>query len=158
MRLYFYRGHGIGAALIRFFSRSKYAHVSIAFSNGDVYEAVPFKGCIKTTLKSTEGVTPMMFKHGAVIDEGRVRAYLESELGTGYDWIGVLAFIIGIKPRNNLMFCSEYTFNGVKVGGPELQERTDGQLLRPDQLAMSPIIMIDYALDFIWKTAEARGR
>lgn len=152
MRIYFHRGHGIGATLIRFFSRSKYAHVSIAFPNGDLYEAVPFKGCRKTKLSSTKGVTPFMLKPGVNLDTRLVRQYLESELGTGYDYLGVLAFVLGcVKESVSRMFCSEWTFNAVRVGGVELQERTEGRLLRPDQLAMSPLITVDSALDFQWK-------
>lgn len=142
------------AALIRFFSRSKYSHVSLLFANGDLYEAVPFKGCRKTRLKNVEGITPMQFKHGAVFDVELARTYLDAELGTGYDYVGVLSFLIGLKPNSKRMFCSEYVFNAVSVGGINLQERTEGRLLRPDQLAMSPVLMIDYALDFDFKTRE----
>lgn len=152
MKIYFHRGHGVGAALIRFFSRSKYAHVSIGFLNGDLYEAVPFKGCRKTRLKTVKGVTPFTFKHGAYVDAGLVRAYLDAEVGTRYDYIGVLAFVLGFfRPSKNRMFCSEYVFNAIRAGGVELQERTRGSILRPDQLAMSPVITVDSALDFQWK-------
>ncbi len=139
------------AAIIRFFSRSKYSHVSLAFKNGDLYEAVPFKGCRKSRLKSTEGVSAMMFKHGATVDSALVKSYLETELGTRYDYCGVVSFLCGLKPSSKRMFCSEYVFNALRAGGVELQERTEGRLLRPDQLAMSPILMRDYALEFQWK-------
>lgn len=152
MRLYFYRGKGFGAALIRWFSRSKYAHVSIAFEDGIVYEAYPFKGVRKTTLKSTKGVTPFVFKLGVPIDSAAVRVFCESELGTPYDYWGVICFVCGIKPRrsDSRYFCSEFGMDGLAVGGVALLERVDSFKVRPDEMSWSPAITVDLALKFQW--------
>lgn len=155
MRLYFYRGKGVGAALIRWFSRSKYSHVSIAFNDGTVYEACPLKGVRKTTLKSTKGVTPFVFKLGAPIDTEAVRIFCEAEVsaGTKYDYWGVICFTLGIKPRrsNDKYFCSEFGMDATAVGGVRLLERVESFKVRPDEMSWSPVITVDEALLFQWK-------
>lgn len=155
MRLYFYRGKGVGAALIRWFSRSKYSHVSIAFADGTVYEACAFKGVRKTTLKSTKGVTPYAFKLGVPIDPEAVRIFCEAEIkaGTEYDYWGVICFMLRIKPRrsNSRYFCSEFGMDAVAVGGVGLLERVDSFKVWPDAMSWSPVITVDEALLYKWK-------
>lgn len=157
MKLYFMRGKGIGATLIRWFSRSKYSHVAIAFEDGTVYEAYPFKGVRKTTLKSTKGVTPFGI-NSPLLDSERVRQFCESELGTPYDYWGVVCFICGLKPRRATAryFCSEFAFDAVRSGGVELLERVSAWALRPDEISWSPLVYIDPVLTYLWRTAEPR--
>lgn len=153
MRLYFYRGKGFWAAMIRWFTRSKYAHVSVEIE-GIVYEAVPGKGVIKNYgLKSNEGVTPFLFKTGNYIDVYAVKTFCESQLGTPYDYWGVVCFILGIKPRRskNRYFCSEFIADACHVGGQELQERVESFKLSPDNLSWSPVIGLDYTRLFQWR-------
>jgi len=155
MRLYFYRGKGLGAALIRWFSRSKYAHVSIVFQDGAVFEAYPRVGVRKTWLKSTKGITPFVFKLGAPVDSAAVRIFLDAECGAGtkYDYWGVICFVMGLKPRRSeaRYFCSELVFDALRAGGVDLLDRVDGWKLRPDELSWSPLITIDSALKFQWE-------
>lgn len=153
MKIYFYRGTGFWATVIRFFSRSKYAHVSIAFNDGTVYEAAPGKGVRKTQLKSTKGVKPFQTKLGVPLDPYLVKIFCEAELGTPYDYWGVISFLIGFKQRRSKKryFCSEFVFDACRLGGVPLQDRVEGWQLRPDELAMSPLLTVDYALDFRWR-------
>lgn len=155
MRFYFYRGRGFWAALIRWFTRSKYAHVSVVFSDGDVYEAVPGKGVIKGKLKSVDGVTPFVYKLGIVPDTEAARKYCESELGTPYDYWGCLCFVLGIKQRRSesRLFCSEYAGTASHVAGVDLQERVEAFKLSPDNLSWSPAIVVDHTRKFQWDHA-----
>jgi hypothetical protein len=152
MRFYFYRGKGIWAALIRWFTRSKYAHMAVVFEDGTVYESVPGKGVIKGTLKSTEGVTPFCYKMGARPNSEAARKFCESELGTGYDYWGCICFLIGIRQRRSASryFCSEFGADAAKVAEVALQERVESSVLSPDICAMSPVIMVDYTRRFRW--------
>lgn len=160
MRLYFYRGKGFWAALIRWFTRSKYAHVAIAFEDEVVYEAVPGKGVIKGPLRSIEGVTPFIFKTGNYIDTYAVRAFCENQLGTKYDYWGVICFIFGIKPRRseNRYFCSEFGADACAVGGQNLQERVESFKLSPDNLSWSAALALDYARIFSWQNPVDKNR
>lgn len=155
MRFYFYRGRGFWATLIRWFTRSKYAHVSVVFSDGTVYESVPGKGVIKGKLKSTEGVTPFVYKAGARPNVEAARTFCESELGTKYDYWGCICFILGIKQRRSesAYFCSEFAGDAAIVAEAPLQERVESFKLSPDICAMSPVITIDTARKFQWDHA-----
>lgn len=152
MRFYFYHGKGIWASLIRWFTRSKYAHMSVVFEDGAVYEAVPGKGVVKGTLKSIEGVTPFKYKMGARPDSEAARRFCEAELGTPYDYWGCICFLLGLKQRRSKTkyFCSEFGADASRVAGIELQERTDSFKLSPDNCSWSPTIMVDYARQFSW--------
>lgn len=155
MRIYFYRGHGIWSALIRWFTRSKYAHIAVAFSDGTVYESVPGKGVRKTKLTSTDGVTPFIFKPGVRFDEEAARKFCESELGTPYDLWGCICFVLGIKQRysESAYFCSEFTGDAASSGGAPLFERVESFKLSPDNCSWSPIITVDAARKFQWDHA-----
>lgn len=155
MRFYFYRGKGFWAALIRWFTRSKYAHMSVVFEDGTVYESRPGKGVVKGKLKSVDGVTPFQYKLGALPDSERARVFCESELGTPYDYWGCICFILGIKQRRSQSryFCSEFGADASVMAGIELQERTETCKLSPDICAMSPVITIDHPRKFQWEHA-----
>lgn len=155
MRLYFYHGKGIWAALIRWFTRSKYAHMSVVFEDGTVYESVPGKGVIKGKLKSTDGVTPFCYKMGARPNSEAARRFCEAELGTKYDYWGCICFILGIRQHRSetRYFCSEFGADASKAADVALQERVDSSVLSPDICAMSPVIMIDHARQFSWDHA-----
>lgn len=155
MRFYFYRGKGFWAALIRWFTRSKYAHMSVVFEDGTVYESVPGKGVVKGRLESVDGVTPFMYKMGARPNSEAARIFCESELGTGYDYWGCVCFILGIRQRrsSSRYFCSEFGADAAKVADAPLQERTGSEKLSPDICAMSPVITIDSARQFSWDHA-----
>ena len=78
MRFYFYRGKGFWAALVRWFTRSKYAHVSVVFDDGVVYEATVKRGVVKGNLKSVDGVTPFVIsKLPGLYDSDRAREFCE---------------------------------------------------------------------------------
>lgn len=155
MRFYFYHGKGIWAALIRWFTRSKYAHVSVVFEDGTVYESRPGKGVVAGRLKSTDGVTPFRYKLGADIRTEAARIFCEEEVGTGYDYWGCICFLLGLKQRRSKSkyFCSEFVADVSKVAGIELQERTDSFKLSPDNCSWSPTIMVDYTRLFSWNHA-----
>lgn len=155
MRFYFYRGKGFWAAMIRWFTRSKYAHVSVVFEDGLVYESVPGKGVINGRLKSVDGVTPFVYKLGERPDAEAARRFCESELGTPYDYWGCICFILGVKQRRSASryFCSEFCADVSCAAGIELQERTATFKLSPDMCAMSPLLAIDFARKFQWDHA-----
>jgi len=155
MRIYFYRGKGFWAAMIRWFTRSKYSHVSIAMGDETVYEAKPGKGVIKTTLKSIEGISPFVFKIGTGIDVYAVRTFCDAQLGTRYDYWSVLCFILGIKPRRSKTryFCSEFVADACAAGGQNLQERVESFKLSPDNLAWSAALEVDLVRIFQWKNS-----
>jgi len=152
MRIYFHRGKGFWAAMIRWFTRSKYSHVSIAFGDEVVYEARPGKGVVKGPLTSNEGVTPFIFKTGNYIDVYAVRTFCESQLGTPYDYWSIVCFLIGIKPRRSKAKynCSEFTADACATGGQNLQERVESFKLSPDNLSWSASLVVDYARKFQW--------
>ena len=155
MRLYFYRGRGLLAALVRWFTRSKYAHVSVVFDDGVVYEATVKRGVMKGQLKSVDGVTPFVFHTNAPMRVEAARIFCESELGVPYNYWAIFGFVFGLKPRYSEIHwtCSEFAACACQRAGVFLQERVEPFKLSPDNLSWSPWLEIDHARKFQWDHA-----
>lgn len=112
MKVAFYRGKGLYALLIRLWTRSRFAHCELVFSDLTMISAVEGVGVRSLNLTQdyigigwTVVDIPMLLE-----DEVAVRFHAEEELGAKYDWKGILlSQIIGLRRQHpSKWFCSEF--------------------------------------------------
>ena len=122
------------AALIRWQTWGKYSHVAIEIG-GWVYEAVPIKGVRKLPAAKYNWKDVDVFTADGY-NEPSVWAFLESQLGKPYDYLGVLRFLPRWKEGvfSDRWFCSEL----FHVAVPGLLERIPAVKVSPTALSYSP--------------------
>jgi len=119
-----YHGAGFGSGAIKWFTRSKYSHVSLVFHlHGDAeeIEAIQGSGVIRhrpfTDLEKTFDEYAVPISEDQII-EAHILAM--SLLGARYDWAGVYAFLLR-RSKHSLdkFFCSEFvTYILLKIAYP----------------------------------------
>lgn len=135
MRLLFCRGHGLISAIIRWQTWGRYSHVAIEIG-GWVYEAVPVKGVRKLPAASYNWKDVDIFTADGY-NEAVVWAFLETQVGKPYDYLGVLRFLPRWKNSDyssKRWFCSELFFTAL----PGLLERVAAVKVNPAMLSYSP--------------------
>lgn len=134
-RVLLYRGRGLVSSLIRWQTRSPYTHAAILMPDGRVIESREGKGVqIVEAPKVGEaeayrviGMTPERWRHAIV--------KAQHELGSGYDWKGVLQFVSRREGGDaHRWFCSEFVYHVLHVSGVTLLERTRAELISPGGL------------------------
>jgi uncharacterized protein YycO len=146
MKILLFRGRGLISWLIRFQTDSPYSHAAIVIGD-TLYEAWQGAGVRKMPYSehkqrnSTADVD--VFELTVPCDVEKVQAYLESRVGKGYDYWGVIRFVTRKHlPENDKDFCSEYVFAGVQDGGVKLLERTEPCEVSPGLLGRSPLLRL----------------
>lgn len=143
MRIILYRGTGIINALIRWQTRSHYAHAAIMDeAGGKIYESFPGVGVCERSFE------PEDFKkdaHHFVVTEPflpwEVREFISAQLGKKYDYAGVFRFLTRSKERkHDQWFCSELVFEAFRAQGVKLLNCDEGWKVSPALLAMSPYL------------------
>jgi hypothetical protein len=105
MKIVFNYSGGFYAYLIRFFTKGLYTHCGIVIGD-DLYQAQIFKGVYK---KQWHPETwDVVYIDVSDKKTEKVKKFLEGELQSGYDWLGVLHFVFKwLKPSRKRWFCSE---------------------------------------------------
>jgi uncharacterized protein YycO len=142
MILAFCRGKGFIAALIRWQTWSKYAHVALVTKDG-VFEARPKGGVVRRKFwEDTAGIDFFVVTteddsirtiHSAVVTD-----YLKDRVGCKYDWIGCLRFLTRRKKSNDRFFCSELVYAALRADGIELLRIDAPSKVSPGLLSYSP--------------------
>lgn len=94
------------ARLIRWFTWSRWSHVSVPIRDGLTIESREFKGVIRTSNRydNSDLLTLEVEKEEA----DQFYHLLDSQVGKSYDYLGVLGFIFRSSwARDNRWFCSE---------------------------------------------------
>lgn len=106
----FHRADHIVGLLIRLFSRGKFNHTSIRVGN-TVYEAHMTSGVRKVKYDQWHGKSTVVDAFDFEVDDathGRIRYFLERQVGKKYDWGGVMSFLwVMTNPKEGRWFCSE---------------------------------------------------
>ena len=106
MKIVFSFSNGFYAYIIKLVTGGKYTHCGIVI-DGYVYESEIFKGVIKTKYNPFDWYENIEIKISK-IKTYKIQKFLESELGSGYDYLGALRFVFSfLKPSKNKWFCSE---------------------------------------------------
>lgn len=112
MFIAFYKGNGFVSRLIKFWTRSKYSHCELVFSNGSSFSA-DTKMPMHTRFANSKYMVAAEwdFIHIAVTKEGetKIKNFCIDELRCAYDWTGiVLSQFIPLGYHNKTKwFCSE---------------------------------------------------
>ena len=140
--LLFYRGRGPVSALIRLQTRSPYAHVAVRYMDGAIYEARAWHG-VREIVDADE---PSLILRVRCTNwcEANSQAFAKTQVGKGYDYLGILRFISRrshgrrTEPCTRL-FCSEFAFSCLQVSGLDPLHRTEPWEVSPGLLARTPI-------------------
>lgn len=135
-----FRGRGFISSLIRFQTRGAYSHAALMRPDGMIIESWPGKGVQLKVLKDWAGIdtyavplTPMQWRTAL--------AFAEQQIGSGYDYWGVIRFIDRRNmPDNKKWFCSELVFAALAFAGVRLFERIDAGEVSPGLLGVSPML------------------
>lgn len=113
MKIVFSTSNSLYALLIKLVTKGKYTHCGIVVGN-EVYEAKPFHGVVKSEYDPLDWACSVKIK----IEEeqlNKIKKFLDSELGCGYDWFGVCRFLFKpLKSNKNKWFCSELVVESLK--------------------------------------------
>ena len=100
------------AKLIRFWTRSKYAHCEVVFSDGTGYSAQAGKGVIRfqahPAMYPTSGWDAVLIETALPLEQN-AESFCSEEVGCSYDWLGViLTQVFGLRRESkDKWFCSE---------------------------------------------------
>lgn len=141
--LVFFRGNGPIASLIRWQTRGEYAHVGWLCEDGTFFESHAQTGVVHVAHPwvNNRGEADIYYVHGLTFEHrGLIEQFCASQIGAGYDWLGVARFVSGIN-RNNWRrwFCSELVAEACETANFPLQ-MTDAWRLNPVTLSWSPEI------------------
>ena len=143
-----YRGKSLASRLIRACNWSDYSHAAWVDeqAGGRTWEAWR-KGvtCARDISENHTPGTTVELYHVPMTHEARlrVRDFLLSQQGKGYDWSGALSFITRPRRRQNNQdrwFCSELVFEAFRAGGINLLMRIPAHKVYPGLLAYSPLL------------------
>jgi hypothetical protein len=176
-----YEGTSLLSRLIKWETRSEISHVSIlkvpdaswdnqmqtimwgvlhpALDTCPVWEAWGRDGVIKRA-GIHEGHKPrtrirlmrLADAYAGQLDESAVVRFLESTVGLGYDWWGLVRFALRInRDRANRWFCSELAHAALAAGGVSLLDRVASYWVAPGDVYRSPKLV-----DFLHTVTKKR--
>ena len=144
----------IGSA-ITFLSWSKYHHVAAMLGDGTTYQAQAFRGVTKRAdcyQTHPSGCCIDVFRFPLRSNEAAsFVAYLESRVGSKYDYRGVLGFLSRRDGAQSAVrdFCSELLMSASIAAGVPLQERVEAHRVAPGWVCRSPLLEYDRTLEII---------
>ena len=117
--------------LTRFFTRGKYSHCEIAIALPDgryeCYSSSIRDGGVRTKIMPLNPDKWDLIALDGISPEQITRYYRQNH-GLGYDLLGALGCVVGLRQYPNKYFCSEWCFNAI-FGSDE------GWRFSPNQLA-----------------------
>ncbi len=138
-RVLLFRGRGLLSALIRWQTRSTYAHAAFQLPDGRVLESWPGEGVRVTTLADRDGVERFSVPALTPAQWREAIGFAFRELGAKYDWIGVARFVSRLRgPSNDRWFCSELVAAAISEAGLRLLDRVPPVEVSPHLLSLSP--------------------
>lgn len=137
--IYFTKTRGIISLLVRWFTWGKYSHVVIA-KGGVAIEADPFKGVREIALRKVlEEATA--YKHYKIMGSRLVWAFLQQQVGKGYDWAGIVAHVARWRKIQwrDAWTCSELIASAFEFADQPLL-RGDPSRVTPETLRSSRLL------------------
>ena len=106
LHIHFTRGASFTAWLVRFWTRSEFAHVSIS-GDGYCIDAAPKRG---VSFREKPAASKQINFDINEAQQARLDRFIKEELGSGYDWIGDIACGLPWMAResSSRWFCSEF--------------------------------------------------
>jgi uncharacterized protein YycO len=144
MQILLHHGTGLLNSLIRWQTRSHYAHASVLLRDDDnvIVQSLPGKGVHVTRLSPDDWRGVDRFVLCEPFDEAAVSQFLLAQVGKKYDYSGVLRFLTREKsPDNKRWFCSELVFAAFVVGHCPLLNCREAYKISPALLELSPYLV-----------------
>lgn len=128
--------HRLCDNITRFFTRGKYSHCEIVVDMGNgryaCYSSSYRDGGVRC---KTMELDPQKWDlYPLAIRPAQIEYYFEATKGSGYDLLGALGVVSGLRHRADKYFCSEWCFNAI-TGGQE------GWRFSPTQLGSLACLM-----------------
>jgi len=140
-----YEGTSVKSRMIEWWSWSQFSHASWVKRNGRVVEA--WRGGVSEWPTIHHNHTPgtrVIFLDLDLTPEQveRIESFLTSQLGKGYDFLGVNRFLTRSQTPDDpeRWFCSELIFAAFLHAGIELLARVEARKVMPVMLFYSPLL------------------
>lgn len=108
--------HRIFDGITRFFTRGKYSHCEIAIALPDgryqCYSSSCHDGGVRTKSMLLDDTKWDLLPLDG-LSESEVRRYFYHTQGAGYDLLGALGCVVGLRQHQQKYFCSEWCFNAI---------------------------------------------
>lgn len=142
-----FKGRGLMSRLIEWQTRGDYSHAALFDEDTNtLYESWQTDGVHKKKnwgrYDGDATVDFFKFQHTQAEAEA-IRAFLESQLGKKYDWLGVVRFVsrTQLKPdAKEKWFCSELVTAALAAAGIRLFKNTEPCEVPPDLIKRSVIL------------------
>lgn len=147
-----FKGESGISKIIMWLSLSPYSHIALCVS-GEIHLIIEAtNGCVRASdTRKLENYDVYRVKEDYGYNLEKVISYLVSELGSGYDYLGVaylgLLKLLGLKGKANRlqierdMFCSELVTKAFKEGGLNIVPTiTHASITSPGDIANSEIV------------------
>lgn len=142
MKILLFKGRGILSAIIRWQQRTMYSHAAVLLWGLEIIEAWQGKGVQRKFLKSLENILCLECPGMTQQQEFDVYSFMQSQVGRGYDYLGVLRFVSRQRnTTNEEWFCSELVYAAFLAAGINLLARSEPWEVSPGLLARSPLLV-----------------
>lgn len=148
-----FRGKGILSSLIRWQTRSRYAHAAIMLNGAydrtgllhaaTIIESWPGVGVRQTTLHDFDGVDFFDAPLCGIFGWERVKNFAQKQIGAKYDYLGCARFVTRQKDWQNdpgNWFCSELVYAAFLNAGLPLLRTDEPWKVSPAMLGLSPFL------------------
>ena len=149
-----YRGISLTSKLIKLATRGSYSHTAIMLGDGRIVEA--WQGCnkVRVTKSLSDGHKP-----GTAVDiytipfkeaqEEMFTRYINSRIGNGYDYWGLVAFFLNKRKwnRKGKDFCSELFYNGCITANYQMFSPVlEGWQVSPSMITRTPFPIFEQSV------------
>jgi uncharacterized protein YycO len=140
MIILLYRGTGLINSLIRWQTRSHYAHAAVMLDGVSVIESTPSKGVVARSGEARD-LAADRFWVKAPFNAEEGRRFLFRQCQKKYDYAGVVRFVTREKAQDDdTWFCSELVYAAFQKAGIKLLNVDEAWKVSPALLAMSPYL------------------
>ena len=113
--------HTVGSALIRWFTQSRFSHVDVVLPDGRLLGARLWGG---VRIRPPDYIKRLARVERVEVDlwgTQKALAFCTSQIGAGYDWRAILAFVTGVRKKSwrtpGAWFCSELAARVLEIAG-----------------------------------------
>lgn len=115
--LLMFRGHGLFAPLIRFVTRSAWAHCGVAWVIGERVMVLECRALNGVTMRSLSAAAPCDWISTGVVWGEAVETYALSRLQKPYSWLDAIKVGLHQRPSKHGQVCSTYAGQVLHAAG-----------------------------------------
>jgi len=107
VKLAFKKGDGLLSSIIKYLTKSPYSHVELIVGNKWISSSPEDGGLYIRNLKPLKNNWDYIDITDKVENIDYALSFAYSQIGTKYDYLGIIRIFTGITKKNNKWFCSE---------------------------------------------------